>query len=284
MPEPVALKPGLFQSMAMGGTAAAFAVNFTHPIELVKTRMQVSGGGIGPTVAEVMQNGGIRAFWKGIPFGYGRELSYTSVKLGAYAPVRDAIGAGNPDSPFYLKFVAGAITGGFGSILGNPFDVMKTLAQTNKGNESLGSLVTNMYNSQGVNGFYRGLQVNILRACILNATKMGCYDLSKGYVADSFGWSRKDPRTVFTSSFIAGLFMTITVAPSDMIRTKLMNQPTDAKLYDGFVDCAMKTVKEGGVTSLWRGFVPIWARFAPQATLQLLTLEALYEAFGFKGI
>jgi hypothetical protein len=29
MPEPVALKPGLFQSMAMGGTAAAFAVNFT---------------------------------------------------------------------------------------------------------------------------------------------------------------------------------------------------------------------------------------------------------------
>ena len=275
--------------------------------------MQVSGGGIGPTVAEVMQNGGIRAFWKGIPFGYGRELSYTSVKLGAYAPVRDAIGAGNPDSPFYLKFVAGAITGGFGSILGNPFDVMKTLAQTNKGNESLGGLVTNMYNSQGINGFYRGLQVNILRACILNATKMGCYDLSKGYVADSFGWSRKDPRTVFTSSFIAGLFMTITVAPSyvlismaliiflnlslyshaffsvlkiyrDMIRTKLMNQPTDAKLYDGFVDCAMKTVKEGGVTSLWRGFVPIWARFAPQATLQLLTLEALYEAFGFKGI
>jgi len=29
MPESVVLKPGLFQSMAMGGTAAAFAVNFT---------------------------------------------------------------------------------------------------------------------------------------------------------------------------------------------------------------------------------------------------------------
>lgn len=48
-----------------------------------------------------------------------------------------------------------------------------------------------------------------------------------------------------------------------------MNQPTDKKLYDGFTDCAMKTVKEGGVLSLWRGFVPIWARFAPQATLQV---------------
>lgn len=55
----------------------------------------------------------------------------------------------------------------------------------------------------------------------------------------------------------------------DMIRTKLMNQPTDKKIYDGFMDCAMKTVKEGGVLSLWRGFFPIWARFAPQATIQV---------------
>lgn len=277
-------KPTLMESMVMGGAAAAFAVNFTHPIELVKTRMQVSGAGIGTTVSEVMGSGGITAFWKGIPFGYGRELSYTSVKLGAYAPVRDMIGAGKPDSPFYLKFLAGAITGGLGSILGNPFDVMKTLAQTNKGSESLGSLVGNMYKSQGVKGFYRGLEVNILRACILNATKMGCYDMSKGYVVEATGWNRKDPRTVFLSSFVAGLFMTITVAPSDMIRTKLMNQPTDAKIYDGFIDCATKTVKEGGVISLWRGFVPIWARFAPQATLQLLSLEALYSYFGYKGI
>jgi len=44
-------KPNLLESMACGGVAAAFAVNFTHPIELVKTRMQASGGGIGPTVA-----------------------------------------------------------------------------------------------------------------------------------------------------------------------------------------------------------------------------------------
>jgi hypothetical protein len=28
-------------------------VNFTHPIELIKTRMQVSGDGIGITVSQV---------------------------------------------------------------------------------------------------------------------------------------------------------------------------------------------------------------------------------------
>lgn len=275
--------PSMLESMACGGTAAVFAVNFTHPIELVKTRMQVTGAGIGETCSIVAKQGGITSFWKGIAFAWGREASYTTVKLGAYAPVRNMLGAGK-ESPFYLKFLAGAITGGTGSILGNPFDVMKTLAQTSSGKEPLSSLVTNMYRDQGVKGFYRGLEVNIMRACVLNATKMGFYDISKGYVVDYTGWNRKDIKTSFASAFVAGFFMTVTVSPWDMIRTKLMNQPTDKKIYSGFTDCLAKTVKADGVLSLWRGFVPIWARFAPQATLQLITIEAIYTSMGFKSI
>ena len=76
--------------------------------------MQVSGLGIGQTCSALVKDEGVTAFWKGLPFAYGRELSYTSIKLGAYAPVRDALGAGG-DAPFYMKFLAGAITGGTGS-------------------------------------------------------------------------------------------------------------------------------------------------------------------------
>lgn len=164
---------------------------------------------------------------------------------------------------------------------------MKTLAQTNKDKANRGDLMTavrTMYRDQGIGGFYRGVEANIARACVLNATKMGCYDLAKDSVTQATGWQRKDVRTAFCSSFIAGFFMTCTVAPWDNMRTKLMNQPTNAKIYNGFVDCFTKSVKEAGVLSLWRGFIPIWARFAPQATLQLLTLEFLYDAFGFKAI
>ena len=277
-------KPGLFQSMGLGGSAAVFAVNFTHPIETVKTRMQVSGESIAHTVSTTAKSEGFSGFYKGIVFAWGREISYTSVKLGAYAPVRDWLGAGK-DAPFYLKFLAGAITGGVGSVLGNPFDVMKTLSQTNKDKSAgLSELVGNMYKSQGISGFYRGLEVNIMRACVLNATKMGCYDIAKGYVCDATGWSRKDVRTAFCSAFTAGFFMTCTVSPFDRLRTTLMNQPTDKKLYNGFTDCLVKTIKQDGFMSLWRGFIPIWARFAPQATLQLLTIEFLYEKFGFQSI
>lgn len=277
--------PSLFQSIALGGASCVFTVNFTHPIELVKTRMQVSGSGLGHVVSTTFRNEGGAAFWKGIVWAWGREASYASIKLGAYAPVRDAIGAGNADSPFYLKFAAGALTGGVGSVIGNPFDVMKTMAQANSGKSvGLSTLMSTMYNDQGIAGFYRGVGANIMRACVLNATKMGCYDISKGYVTDATGWSRKDPRTVFASATIAGFFMTLTVSPFDRIRTQLMNQPTDKKLYTGFLDCAGKTIAEGGVMSLWRGFIPIWFRFAPTSTIQLLTIETLYQAGGYKTL
>ncbi|CAJ1964357.1 unnamed protein product [Cylindrotheca closterium] len=279
------LKPSLLQSTALGGSAAMFAVNFTHPIELVKTRVQVSQDGLLRTCSSTLRNEGVTAFWKGIPWAYCREGSYTAIRLGAYAPVRDAIGAGAPGAPWYMKFFAGAITGAVGSVAGNPFDVLKTLSQTNKGeSKPLMALVGQMYKDQGIKGFYRGVNINIMRAIVLNASKMGVYDIAKGKVVETTGWARNSPKTAFCSSFIAGFFMTCTVAPFDRLRTKIMNQPTDKKMYSGLTDCLVQTVRNEGPLSLWRGFVPIWARFAPMATLQLLTIEFLYASFGFKSI
>jgi Mitochondrial carrier protein len=186
-----------------------------------------------------------------------------------------------------------------------PFSPASPLSrqQTTTGKSSgLAELVAKMYRDQGVSGFYRGVEANVMRACVLNSTKMGCYDLCKGLVVDysactmipaqgrcrpsrrhqsrlsqllvvfvllscafpqlslfvrAAGWSRKDVRTSFSSAFVAGFFMTCTVSPFDRIRTSLMNQPTDAKIYNGFTDCLVKTIKNDGPMSLWRGFLPM---------------------------
>jgi len=164
--------------------------------------MQVSGTSMGSTITSLVKTEGIPAFWKGIAFAWGREGSYASIKLGAYAPVRDALGAGGSDAPFYMKFLAGAITGGVGSVIGNPFDVMKTLAQANKGKSvPLGDLVGSMYRDQGIAGFYRGVGANIARACVLNATKMACYDISKGC---KYSYRSRCFCTVVYSTFVPG--------------------------------------------------------------------------------
>lgn len=78
------------------------------------------------------------------------------------------------------KFLAGALAGGIGSCVGNPFDVLKTRMMANEGaDRGVGSFVKEVYASQGIGGFYRGIQANIMRASVLNATKMGCYDICK---------------------------------------------------------------------------------------------------------
>lgn len=63
-----------------------------------------------------------------------------------------------------------------------------------------------------------------------------------------------------------------------------MNQPTDAKIYNGMVDCAKKTLQKEGPTAFYKGFFPIWGRFAPQATLQLVIMDNFLNMMGFDTI
>ena len=37
----------------------------------------------------------------------------------------------------------------------------------------------NLYSQQGIGGFYRGIEANVMRAMVLNGTKMSCYDQIK---------------------------------------------------------------------------------------------------------
>jgi len=76
----------------------------------------------------------------------------------------------------------------------------------------------------------------VIRASVLNATKMGCYDTCKTWVKAA-GIAQEGMFLQFCSAVTAGFFMTCTVSPFDIMRTRLMNQPLDAKIYNGFFDC-----------------------------------------------
>ena len=64
----------------------------------------------------------------------------------------------------------------------------------------------------------------------------------------------------------------------------IMNQPPDAKIYSGAIDCVMKITAAEGPQGFYRGFIPIWMRFAPTTCLQLIIFEQLQGAMGMKGI
>ena len=282
--------PGVLHSVGCAGSAAVIGVTFIHPVDMTKTRLQVSGTkgfrdykalGLVGTVTTVSREEGIAAFWKGIPAAWLREASYTSLRLGLYAPIKKAIGADKPDSGFLKKFAAGGAAGGIGSVAGNPFDVLKTKMMAAEG-EGVGftKCVRQIAADQGIMGFYKGIDANIARAMVNNGTKMACYDVIKKKIKAT-GIATEGVPLQFLSAFSAGFVMTCTVAPFDMIRTRLMNQPTDGpRMYKNFFDCGVKVVRAQGPLALWAGFVPMWGRTAPTATIQLILFEQIMRVTG----
>jgi len=282
--------PGLLQQVGMAGTAAVITVTFIHPIDVVKTRIQISSeyaaAGMGGSVKKIIAGEGVSALWKGINAAWLRESSYTSIRLGLYEPCKIVFGCTTPETTtFVKKFAAGSAAGALGSLIGNPFDVLKTKMMAAEGSvPSITGTAKELLAKQGMGGFYRGIDSNIARAMVLNGTKMACYDQMKGIVVQTTGLSKSHLGTQFLSAVSAGFFMTCTVSPFDMVRTRLMNQPADAKIYNNALDCFVKIIKNEGPTTLWRGFFPIWSRFAPTTTLQLVVFEQLRGIMGMKSL
>ena len=293
MPEEKKGAARFFQNIAAAGGAAVFTVTFIHPIDVIKTRLQIAGeagrqtkqyNGISGVVKVILADEGAAAFYKGIGAAWMREASYTSLRLGLYDPMKQLVGANTPDAGVGSKFLAGALAGSLASTVGNPFDVLKTRMMAYEGSDSpsVATFAKEVVKGQGYVGFYKGLSANIMRASIMNATKMSCYDTCKTF-CKSKGFKDGIPLQ-FMSAFTAGFFMTCTVSPFDIIRTRLMNQPSENKIYSGFVDCFMKILKNEGPLGFYKGFIPIWSRFAPTTCLQLLIFEQLRKLLGLGSI
>jgi len=283
--------PSLLKQVGMAGTAAVITVTFIHPIDVIKTRIQISPEysalGMSGTAKRTIANEGIAALWKGVNAAWLRESSYTSLRLGLYEPCKIAFGCTTPETTtFVKKFLAGSAAGALGSLAGNPFDVLKTKLMASEQREalSLAGTAKDLFKNQGIAGFYRGIDSNVARAMVLNGTKMACYDQMKGIVVDTTGLPKSHLAVQFLAACSAGFFMTCTVSPFDMVRTRLMNQPADAKIYNNALDCIVKIVNNEGPLVLWRGFIPIWSRFAPTTTLQLVVFEQLRTLMGMKSL
>lgn len=68
----------------------------------------------------------MRGLYRGLVPSLMREGSYSAIRLGAYEPMKEILGASDPlHTPLYKKIMAGAITGAFGSALANPTDLVK---------------------------------------------------------------------------------------------------------------------------------------------------------------
>lgn len=130
-----------------GGLASATAEIFTLPIDCTKVRLQAQRavavsalasrvGVDAPVRQEVRYTGmvdaarkivneeGAGALWKGATPALMRQVSYTSICMVLYEPLRDFFGASSADKsevPFVRRFLAGGFAGAIGISIANPY-------------------------------------------------------------------------------------------------------------------------------------------------------------------
>eukprot|EP00340_Litonotus_pictus_P008224 CAMPEP_0170514688 /NCGR_PEP_ID=MMETSP0209-20121228/1264_1 /TAXON_ID=665100 ORGANISM="Litonotus pictus, Strain P1" /NCGR_SAMPLE_ID=MMETSP0209 /ASSEMBLY_ACC=CAM_ASM_000301 /LENGTH=291 /DNA_ID=CAMNT_0010798877 /DNA_START=8 /DNA_END=883 /DNA_ORIENTATION=- len=279
--------------MLLAGVSSIAAQTVTHPIETIKARMQISSeagrsnkgnySGIVSTFKSIHQNEGMKGLYKGIQAAYGREMIYSTLRLGLYEPFKKLWGAEGKNVPLYKKFLSASSAGLVAACAANPVDFLKIRMQNWEGeSHSVGWHARKVYGEAGVFGFYRGVQITIIRAMLINGTKLSTYDQIKNKLK-TIGY--KDGLLLqFICSVTAGAIMAGVSAPFDLCRTRVFSQDPKNPKYKGLVDCMMKTVKNEGPLGLYKGIVPMWGRMGPFTVIQLVTWEQLRKMCGIKSI
>ena len=106
-----------------------------------------------------------------------------------------------------------------------------------------------MLQEAGVLGLWRGCWPNVCRAALVNLGDLSTYDSVKRSILDNS--SLEDNTLTHTmSSACAGLVGAIMGTPADVVKARIMNQPTNEKgrglVYKNSLDCLVTTVKEEG--------------------------------------
>lgn len=280
--------------MLLAGISSLAAQTVTHPIETIKARLQISGEkgrvtkgeykSVLGTAKSILKNEGVvNGLYKGIKAAYAREMVYSSLRLGLYEPFKKLFGAEAHDTPIWKKFISASSAGLIAAACANPIDFMKIRMQTWEGvSYSLTWHIKQVYNDSGILGFYRGVQITMFRAMLINGTKLSTYDTIKN--AFKKRGFHDGVSLQFLCSFTAGLFMALAVAPFDLSRTRVFSQDPKHPQYKGLYDCLRQTVVNEGFKGLYKGFFPLWYRFGPFTVIQLVTWEQLRKMCGIKHL
>ncbi|CAH1437013.1 mitochondrial uncoupling protein 5 [Lactuca sativa] len=289
-----------------GGIASIVAGCSTHPLDLIKVRMQLQGENnvraapaqlganihvaapprVGPVAVgmRIIQQDGAAGLFSGVSATVLRQTLYSTTRMGLYDMMKTKWT--DPETGNMLlwkKIGAGLIAGGIGAAVGNPADVAMVRMQADgrlpaaqrRNYKSVVDAISQMAKSEGIGSLWRGSSLTVNRAMLVTASQLASYDqiketiLDKGVMEDGFG-------THVTASFAAGFIASVVTNPIDVIKTRVMNMKVEAgeaPPYAGATDCALKTIKTEGPMALYKGFIPTISRQGPFTIVLFVTLE-----------
>jgi solute carrier family 25 (mitochondrial oxoglutarate transporter), member 11 len=274
-----ALKPAL--PFIIGGSSGMIATTCIQPLDMIKTRIQLTQGSIKPTpitvVKDVLARGKITDLYDGLSAGLLRQVIYGTSRLGLFFTFEDVLKRRAETTPgatygFKERGAAGLVAGGIGAMIGNPAEVCLIRMQSDgllppekRANyRSVFDALARITRSEGVLGLWSGAYPTVIRAMALNFGQLAFFSESKHQIATRT--SASETTQTVAASFIAGFFASAFSLPFDFVKSRLQSQrpAADGSLkYKGMLDCFVKVTREEGILKFYRGFGTFFMRIAP---------------------
>ncbi|KAL1130632.1 hypothetical protein AAG570_011874 [Ranatra chinensis] len=246
------------------------------------------------TAIGIVNEEGVFKLWQGITPAIYRHIVYSGIRFVTYEQLRENVLKKNDDGsfPLWKSAIAGVTAGAVAQYIASPTDLVKVHLQMEGKRRLLGQPPRVMGTSHafkkiltegGIRGLWKGAVPNMQRAALVNLGDLTAYDTAKQFILSET--SLPDNYIVHTlSSICAGFVAAIMGTPADVIKTRVMNQPTDNKgrglLYKSSIDCLISTVKNEGFLALYKGFFPVWIRMAPWSLTFWLSFEQIRKFVG----
>ena len=304
-PPAPAKKQAPWKGFLSGSLGAMASGAVTHPIDLVKVRMQLYGqgseasGGSAASKAPlkappgmmrtgylVVKHEGTFGLYKGLSASLMRQASFIGTKFGAYDLLKSAVPKdADGGLSFWKMTLCGLGAGAIGAAVGNPADLAMVRMQADgrlplelrRNYRHGGEALMRVVREEGVFALWRGCAPTVNRAMIVTASQMAVYDKSKAVILKESG--AKDGLAVQTgASFIAGVVAALTSNPIDLAKSRLMTMKPDAEgrmPYTGTMDCIVKTARSEGLGALYKGLIPTAARQVPLNMVRFISVEAM---------
>ncbi|XP_039293264.1 mitochondrial 2-oxodicarboxylate carrier isoform X2 [Nilaparvata lugens] len=288
------LKEAAIQILS-GGSAGFVEVCIMHPLDVVKTRLQVQSApakvndpnhykGVFDCMAKMYRNEGYLAFYKGILPPIVAETPKRALKFVTFEQYKKLFlfGASSP-TPLTLS-MAGFFAGVTEAIFVNPFEVVKVTMQTNHQKAVIApstfQVCKQIVNTNGLGGrgLYRGLTATVLRNGVFNSVYFGFF-----YTITEYLPKLEDPVHEFMKrvslGFTAGVFGSLANIPFDVAKSRIQG-PQPAKGEIKYKSC-FKTMHiiytEEGFRALYKGLVPKVMRLGPGGAILLICYEQVKE-------
>lgn len=184
----------------------------------------------------------------------------------------------NPIKENIKSLIAGGVGGICAVITGHPFDLIKVRCQNGqaKGTTDAISIILKEAKRQSngsflknsIKGFYKGVIPPLLGVTPIFAVSFWGYDLGKKIVSSSSSDIPLTNSQMATAGFISAIPTTLVTAPTERIKVVLQTSNGGS-----FISAAKSIVRQGGITSLFKGSLATLARDGPGSALYFASYE-----------